>query len=168
MEHKEINNQDLNIDEIIEDDETATSDSADSKESELQESSEENAKVKFKDKIKNLLVKIKNNVLTLYLSFFEVAWYKKIFIFFILAYALSPIDLIPDFIPIIGLLDDLLIIPLGIFLARLMIPKDVWQKCKADVENGVKIKKSFKIIGCILILLIWAIIITAIVLHFVK
>ena len=46
------------------------------------------------------------------------------------AYALSPIDLIPDFIPILGHLDDLLIIPLGIWLAIRLVPPDVWEECK--------------------------------------
>lgn len=123
-----------------------------------------NEKVKFKDKIKNFFRKIKNNILTLYLSFFKVVWYKKIIIFLFLIYALSPIDLIPDFIPIIGLLDDLIILPIGIWLCRKMIPDNIWNECKESVENGVKVKTSFKVIGCILILLIWASIITAIVL----
>lgn len=121
-------------------------------------------KVKLKDKIKGFFRKIKNNILTLYLSFFKVAWYKKIIIFIFLIYALSPIDLIPDFIPIIGLLDDLIILPLGIWLCRKMVPNDIWNECRESVENGIKVKTSFKVIGCILILLIWASIITAIVL----
>ena len=56
----------------------------------------------------------------------------KILIALVVAYALSPIDLIPDFIPIIGYLDDLLILPLGIWLAIRSIPDDIWQQCRQD------------------------------------
>ena len=51
-------------------------------------------------------------------------WYAKAIIFLIIAYALSPIDLIPDFIPIIGYLDDLILLPLGIYLDVRLIPRN--------------------------------------------
>lgn len=54
----------------------------------------------------------------------------KLLIGVLVAYALSPIDLIPDFIPIIGYLDDLLILPLGIWLALRLVPKEVWVECQ--------------------------------------
>lgn len=47
------------------------------------------------------------------------------------AYALSPIDLVPDFIPVIGLLDDLVLVPLGLALAIRLIPAGVWADCRA-------------------------------------
>ena len=52
----------------------------------------------------------------------------------VVAYALSPIDLIPDFIPVIGYLDDLIILPLGIYLAIKLIPEVVWSDCLAKAE----------------------------------
>ncbi|WP_349676846.1 MULTISPECIES: YkvA family protein, partial [unclassified Methylophaga] len=52
----------------------------------------------------------------------------------VVAYALSPIDLIPDFIPVIGYLDDLIILPLGIYLAIKLIPEAVWSDCLAKAE----------------------------------
>lgn len=54
----------------------------------------------------------------------------KILIFLALAYALSPIDLIPDFIPVIGLLDDILIVPFLIYLSLLFIPAEVMRECR--------------------------------------
>jgi uncharacterized membrane protein YkvA (DUF1232 family) len=52
------------------------------------------------------------------------------------AYALSPIDLIPDFIPVLGHLDDLIIVPLGIFVAWLLVPRPIWQEHAARLEQG--------------------------------
>lgn len=58
-------------------------------------------------------------------------WYAKLIAGGVVAYALSPIDLIPDFIPVLGYLDDLVIVPLGIALAVNMIPDDVLVECRA-------------------------------------
>ena len=52
----------------------------------------------------------------------------------VLAYALSPIDLIPDFIPVLGMLDDLLIVPLGLWLAVRLSPPALWQQCLAEAR----------------------------------
>jgi uncharacterized membrane protein YkvA (DUF1232 family) len=58
-------------------------------------------------------------------------WYAKLFVAVVVAYALSPIDLIPDFVPVLGLLDDLVLVPLGIAAAIRMIPEDVLAECRA-------------------------------------
>ncbi len=58
-------------------------------------------------------------------------WSAKAIAIFVAAYALSPIDLIPDFVPVFGYLDDLIIVPLGILLARRLIPADVMEECRA-------------------------------------
>lgn len=68
----------------------------------------------------------------------ECPWYAKVVIGLTLAMALSPIDLIPDFIPLLGHLDDLLLIPLGIAIAYALIPKEIIQQ----VEEEVKRKKE--------------------------
>ncbi len=52
------------------------------------------------------------------------------------AYAFSPIDLIPDFIPVLGYLDDLLLLPLGIVLARRMVPAEVMAECRERAETA--------------------------------
>lgn len=59
----------------------------------------------------------------------------KILLVMVVAYALSPIDLIPDFIPILGMLDDLILLPLGIALAIKMIPDDVWSECQSQAKR---------------------------------
>jgi uncharacterized membrane protein YkvA (DUF1232 family) len=60
----------------------------------------------------------------------RVPWYAKLLAAAIVAYAVSPIDLIPDFIPVVGYLDDVVVIPLGIALVLRMIPHDVMAECR--------------------------------------
>lgn len=88
-------------------------------------------------KLKKLAKELKSNLLTLYLSYKDprVAWYAKLFTLCVVAYAFSPIDLIPDFIPIIGYLDDLILVPLGIYLALKMIPSEVIEENRAKAQQ---------------------------------
>ena len=62
----------------------------------------------------------------------DVPWVAKLFTACVVAYAFSPIDLIPDFIPVLGYLDDLVLVPLGIALALKMIPPHVMASCRAQ------------------------------------
>ena len=66
----------------------------------------------------------------------RVPWYAKAVGVCVVAYALSPIDLIPDFIPVIGFLDDLIVVPLGIALALRLIPEPVMSDCRARAQAG--------------------------------
>lgn len=62
-------------------------------------------------------------------------WPSKAVAGLVLLYALSPIDLIPDFIPVLGLLDELLLLPLGLALAVALAPKPLWQACLAEAQQ---------------------------------
>jgi uncharacterized membrane protein YkvA (DUF1232 family) len=64
-------------------------------------------------------------------------WYAKGVALLVVAYALSPIDLIPDFIPVLGYLDDLVVVPLGVALAVRLIPKDVLMEAREKARSGV-------------------------------
>ena len=75
--------------------------------------------------------------------------------FAVLAYAVSPIDLIPDFIPILGQLDDLIIVPLGIALVVRLTPKPLWQGLLLDAETSSQKLPSLWW-GTMLIVLVWA------------
>jgi uncharacterized membrane protein YkvA (DUF1232 family) len=79
---------------------------------------------------------IKRDTYALYLASRDprTPWYAKVFIAGVAAYALSPIDLIPDFIPVLGYLDDLILVPLGIALAVRMVPEDVLIDCRARAQ----------------------------------
>lgn len=77
-------------------------------------------------------LRLKREVRTMYLACRDprVPWYARLFAGLVAAYALSPIDLIPDAIPVIGYLDDLVLVPLGIALVTKMIPRDVMAECR--------------------------------------
>lgn len=79
-------------------------------------------------------------------------WYAKTMIFLIIAYALSPIDLIPDFIPVIGYLDDLILLPIGIYFAVRLIPPAIKAECLIKAKDYKWNKKNNWIIGGIIIL----------------
>ena len=65
----------------------------------------------------------------------ETPWYAKLVVAGIVAYTFSPIDVIPDFVPILGYLDDLILLPMGIALAIKMIPTTVWLECRARAQE---------------------------------
>jgi uncharacterized membrane protein YkvA (DUF1232 family) len=78
----------------------------------------------------------------------------KLIALFVLAYALSPIDLIPDFIPVIGLLDDVILVPMGIALAVRLTPPHLWQARMAEAEASAdKLPRLWW--GVLFIALIW-------------
>ena len=74
---------------------------------------------------------------------------------FVVAYALSPIDLIPDFVPVLGYLDDLILIPLGIALAIKMIPPSVLAECRARAQASMAGGKPVSRIAAAVIIGIW-------------
>jgi len=81
-------------------------------------------------------------------------WYAKALIFFVVAHTFSPIDLIPDFIPILGYLDDLIITPGGIWLAVQLIPPEVLEEARATAAIR-SVDGSVGKVGAVLIILVW-------------
>jgi len=80
-------------------------------------------------------------------------WYAKACAAAVVAYALSPIDLIPDFIPILGYLDDLVIVPAGILLAVKLVPRDLMAEFRAQAEGFPRPPKS--LVGLIIVATLW-------------
>jgi uncharacterized membrane protein YkvA (DUF1232 family) len=91
----------------------------------------------------------------------RVSWYARAWIALLIAYAFSPIDLIPDFIPILGYLDDFVLLPLGVYLALKMIPAPVMEESRAKSEaflskNGGNPQYKFM---SVIIIAIWIVLI---------
>lgn len=109
------------------------------------------------NKIKSYAKKVKQYVFVLYLSYKDsrVPWYAKLVAICVVAYAFSPIDLIPDFIPVLGYLDDLIIIPLGISLALKLIPTNVIEENRERAEDLRQKGKPKNWVVAILFILIW-------------
>ncbi|RKG61749.1 DUF1232 domain-containing protein [Corallococcus sp. CA054B] len=82
-----------------------------------------------------------------------VPWYAKLLAVVVVAYALSPVDLIPDFIPVLGLLDDLVLVPLGILLVRRLIPPAVLDECRERARQEAHLRKKSWVAGAVIITL---------------
>jgi uncharacterized membrane protein YkvA (DUF1232 family) len=110
------------------------------------------------DRLKSRARALKTEVYAIYIAARDprTPWYAKALIFFVVAHTFSPIDLIPDFIPILGYLDDLIITPGGIWLAVRLIPPEVLAEARATAAaRGVD--KSLGKVGAVLIILVWII-----------
>lgn len=103
--------------------------------------------------------KLKRETLVLYLVYKDprVARWKRLFLALVIGYALSPIDLVPDFIPVLGYLDDLVLVPLGIRIALKLIPPEIIAECRKKVmeqnESTIPVGKKTALV----IVLFWAI-----------
>jgi uncharacterized membrane protein YkvA (DUF1232 family) len=87
-------------------------------------------------KLRDWARRLKAETLALYLAARDprTPWYARLLVAGIVAYALSPIDLIPDFVPVLGLLDELVLLPLGIALALRLIPDQVMAEARARAQ----------------------------------
>lgn len=88
----------------------------------------------LKDRIENWAKALKRDIVALYFAIRDpkTPWHAKVVATVVVGYALSPIDLIPDFIPVLGYLDDVILLPLGIALVIRMIPSDVLERCRQE------------------------------------
>ena len=82
-------------------------------------------------------------------------WYAKTWAAFVVAYAVSPIDLIPDFIPVLGYMDDLVLIPAGVALAIRMIPSEVMQVSREKSSQYFRQGKSTSVWGAVIVIFLW-------------
>ena len=109
------------------------------------------------EKLKTKANQLKGETYTLYLAYRHPATprYAKIFAGLVVGYAFSPIDLIPDFIPVLGYLDDLILVPLGITLALKMIPEEALNAAKQQALQELEGEKPKRWIAGAIIILIW-------------
>ena len=100
---------------------------------------------------------LKVEVYAVYLAYKDprVPWYARVFAACVVGYAFSPIDLIPDPIPILGYLDDLVLVPLGIALAIRMIPPKVLAECREAAREVMQAGKPVNRAAAVVIIAIW-------------
>lgn len=105
---------------------------------------------------------LKTDVYALYLARGDsrIPWYAKALAACIVAYAFSPVDLIPDFIPVLGYLDDIILIPLGIAVVIKMIPKAVIEEYRSKAEDALVRKGPRNWFAAGIVILIWVLLAT--------
>ena len=110
------------------------------------------------ERLKQRARALKKEVFAVYLAAKDprTPWYAKALIFFVVAHTFSPIDLIPDFIPVLGYLDDLIITPGGLWLAVRMIPPEVLAEARATAATQ-GVDGSIGKVGAVLIVSLWII-----------
>ncbi|QNP47341.1 YkvA family protein [Diaphorobacter aerolatus] len=112
------------------------------------------------DRLKSWAKRIKRDGVTLWFAgkHPQTPWFAKSLALFVVAYALSPIDLIPDFIPILGLVDDILLLPALIWLTVKLLPTSVLADCRyqADAWLAAKGSKPSSTLGAVMIIVLWA------------
>jgi uncharacterized membrane protein YkvA (DUF1232 family) len=86
----------------------------------------------------------------------RVPWYAKAIAVCVVAYALSPVDLIPDPIPVLGYVDDMVLLPLGILLVVWMVPPDVMAECRERARVGGRAQTSGRWVMAGIIVALWA------------
>ncbi len=111
----------------------------------------------FVDRWKKQAGELKLQTYALYLAYRDprTPWYAKAWAGLVVAYAFSPIDLIPDFIPVLGYLDDLLLVPLGIALALRMIPVEVMAAARQRAEQALDSRQPVNRWIVVLIVVVW-------------
>jgi uncharacterized membrane protein YkvA (DUF1232 family) len=100
---------------------------------------------------------LKQETLALYLAAGDprTPWYARLLAGCVVAYALSPIDLIPDFVPVLGYLDDLLLVPLGIALALKLIPAEVIADARQEAAQRLARSRPTSGVAAVAIVAIW-------------
>ena len=98
---------------------------------------------------------IKRETVALYLACRDprVPWYAKVLGLCVVGYALSPVDLIPDPIPVLGYLDDVILVPVGLLLVRRMIPAVVMEECRAKAAEMEK--RPVNWVAGVVVIVLW-------------
>lgn len=112
------------------------------------------------EKLKQKSRKLKKEVTAVYIACKkpELPWYTRLLGILIIGYALSPIDLIPDFIPVLGYLDDLILIPAGLALLIRLIPGPLLDKCRSEAEDVFAGSRPKNWTAGIIIILLWVLV----------
>ena len=106
---------------------------------------------------KQLTRRLSAQTYALYLAYRHprTPWYAKVFAALIVGYVFNPIDPIPDFIPGVGLLDEMVVVPMGVLLAAKMIPPDVFEECREKAREVAEGEKPVSRIAAVVIVAVW-------------
>jgi uncharacterized membrane protein YkvA (DUF1232 family) len=85
----------------------------------------------------------------------KTPWYAKVFAALIVGYVFSPIDPIPDFIPGVGLLDEMVVVPIGVLIATKMIPRQVMEECQERAREVAEGEKPVSRVAAVVVVAIW-------------
>ena len=85
----------------------------------------------------------------------KTPWYAKVFAALIVGYVFSPIDPIPDFIPGVGLLDEMVVVPIGVLIAAKMIPREVFEECQEKAREVAEGKKPVSRVAAVVVVAVW-------------
>jgi uncharacterized membrane protein YkvA (DUF1232 family) len=116
-------------------------------------------------RLKNWAAILKRDVMTLWFACRDprTPWYARVLTMLIVAYALSPIDLIPDFIPVLGYLDELILMPVGIYLVMKLVPAEALADARAKARSWVESRQpkprnwvAAAVIALVWVLVLWA------------
>ncbi len=119
--------------------------------------------MKFPKSIVFRVNRLKTEIYTLYLAFTDprVPWYARVLLFLLIAYMVSPVDIVPDVIPVLGVLDDIIILSLGIYLVTKMIPAGVIEEYRNQARTEIGGLK-FRVVGLTLVLFAWIVLLVVI------
>lgn len=116
-------------------------------------------------RLKSWAATLKREVMALWFACRDsrTPWYARVLTMLIVAYALSPIDLIPDFIPVLGYLDELILLPIGIYLVLKLVPADAMADARARAQSWVESRqpKPRNWIAAAVIVLVWVVVLWA-------
>ncbi len=100
---------------------------------------------------------LKAQTYALYLAYRHprTPWYVKVFAALIVGYVFSPIDPIPDFIPLVGLLDEMVVVPIGVLIAAKLVPPDVFAECREKARGVAEGEKPVSRVAAVVIVAVW-------------
>ena len=82
-------------------------------------------------------------------------WYAKVFAALVVGYVFSPIDPIPDFIPGVGLLDEMVVVPIGVLIAAKMVPRQVMEECQERAREVAEGEKPVSRVAAVVVVAVW-------------
>lgn len=107
------------------------------------------------DRFRRVARRLKGQALVVYFVARDprTPWYARALAFAVVAYAFSPFDLIPDFVPVLGYLDDVVIVPLGVALVLRLVPREVLASARAKAE--LQVARPLSRAGAAFVILVW-------------